>query len=148
MGIICIIIGGAFVCCSIYAILFVRKAKDFPGVMAEVELSKVELVRTGGNSRSKQHKLIFSYTVDGKNYSESPHIYAYNQFSVEKQAAKYPVGSQHIVFYNTENPKQIMLKKNISLPGLVVLFLIGAGLILTGLYCLGLISVNFPERFF
>jgi hypothetical protein len=141
MSIICIIFGGLCIFLSIYTLLFARKSGDFPGVVAEVTLSKVEIVRTADHKLTKRPKLIFSYNVDGKDYSESPHIYAYNSSSIEKQVAKYPVGSKHIVSYNPENPKQIMLKNNISFPGLAALFLFGVALILIGLQTLGVISI-------
>lgn len=142
MSIVFFIVGGILVCCSIYAIWFAHKAKGFLAVMATAESSKVEVIENG-LSKSKWHKVVFSYTVDGRNYSESPYLYGRTHFSAEKQAAKYPVGSKHMVFYNPENPKQIMLMKNVSIPGMVILFFLGFGLIFLGLCFSGLLPSTF-----
>lgn len=139
-----LVVGGLIACASIYAIWFALQSKDFLPIDAVVESSEIEVLQglPGTMGSSTSHKVVFSYVVDGKDYKESPHVYGHTRWTAERQATDYPVGSKHKIFYNPFKPEQIILEKNLSVPGMAVLFLIGLGLVAIGLHLLGLVSLG------
>ena len=125
VGLIILIVGAA-----VLSIFFVRplvhwkSAQSWPSADAQILSSEIEISRVK-NSTSYEAKFDYAFDVDGQEWHG--HQYGFFVFSGSEEASeelvnRYPVGTEHQVFYNPSQPSDAVMDRSL---GPAVWFCIG-----------------------
>lgn len=122
-------------------VLLSRAAQDWPSTPCKILTAEIETHR-GDDSTTYSAEFTFQFEVDGKTWVGDQ--FSFVNSSGGRQAAKhtlkqYPVGSEHICYYDPENPEFAVLdreNKNLSYFNLfvpLIFSLVGGAIMLAGI---------------
>ncbi|NWF69370.1 MAG: DUF3592 domain-containing protein [Chloroflexi bacterium] len=117
-------------------------SRGWPSVVGTVLASQIEMRRSGNTGRTPHPVVIYSYAVDGKQYTGNRISFGGSlggSMIAYRKIEQYPAGSSVSVYYNPANPADAVLEQT-SASGTLLLWI--AGIIILMLLCTTAMTVG------